>query len=154
MNSDTRLVLSIESIRDGSVGPDTGEIWFVLDGVAFPQEGWNDFVVVVLCAWTSALVRIVRGASTHERVSFFEGPYSVELTKSEDGSLLIEGRGGDHGGVRARGSAACEEIGRETLKHARGLLNSCTRRGRMTRDAEALRWEMAALDEAMKILVR
>ena len=48
---------------------------------AFPAKGWNDFVVVLLDALVSSLLRIVEDKSSTERVHFMEGPYVIELRR-------------------------------------------------------------------------
>lgn len=51
---------------------------------------WNDFVIVILNAWSQALLRIVRAESAAERVYFMEGPYHVELTPSGNGQVRLK----------------------------------------------------------------
>jgi hypothetical protein len=70
-------------------GPETGDIAVVFDGRAFPASKWNDFVVVILTAWLSALRRVCQTAHTTERVHFMEGPFAVDLTGLGDGTVRV-----------------------------------------------------------------
>ncbi|MEW1676682.1 hypothetical protein AB0O47_26130 [Streptomyces noursei] len=56
----------------------SGEIWFTLGGVDFPEAHWTDSPVSVLGSMGEAL----RSAASGEvgEVYFFEGPYYVRLT--------------------------------------------------------------------------
>lgn len=62
------IVVDAKSISPGRTGPATGNVWIMLGQLAFPFQNWNDFVVVILEAWASAIVRMLRGVSEHERV--------------------------------------------------------------------------------------
>jgi hypothetical protein len=87
--TEARLVIDPTSISLRSVGPATGDIALVLGDIAFPAEAWNDFVLVVLEAWLSALTRILRHLSDAERVHFMEGPYSVDITRLSKGAIQV-----------------------------------------------------------------
>src|SRR5262245_60597798 len=84
-----RIVVDAKSIRPGSAGPATGNIWIMLGQLAFPFQNWNDFVVVILEAWASAVVRMLRGVSEHERVHFMDGPYVVEVSSASEDVLRL-----------------------------------------------------------------
>lgn len=85
------LVVDAETLRPGNAGPATGNIWVVLDHSAFPVEGWNDFVVVILDAWVSGLLRLLRGLSDRELVHFMDGPYAVEISALAPGTVRLRG---------------------------------------------------------------
>jgi len=99
-----RLVVDAKTLRAGSVSPATGAVWIAWDGVAFPSEGWDDFVVVILDAWASALLNLLRSRSEREEVHFMEGPYSVDVTRASESVFqvcAIERRRGLHASVAA-----------------------------------------------------
>ena len=70
---ETKIKLSGTSIA--------GEVWISLNDREFPHASWSDFVVVVLEAWSAAVMRVIDGASTCESVYFMEGPYLVKLSR-------------------------------------------------------------------------
>jgi hypothetical protein len=76
-----------DTFRLGRVGPATGEIWLAVDDVAFPAPNWDDFVIVILDAWTTALLRLLRGSNQFERVHFMEGPYEVQMRAERVGMV-------------------------------------------------------------------
>jgi hypothetical protein len=57
--SKARLVVDPASVRADGNGPASGVVWLALDGLAFPSKGWNDFVVVILDAYASAVLRLL-----------------------------------------------------------------------------------------------
>jgi hypothetical protein len=77
--SEAYLVVDAKTLSPGSMGPATGSIWLMLGDSAFPLSGWNDFVVVILEAWVSSILRLLRGLSDSELVHFMDGPYAVEI---------------------------------------------------------------------------
>jgi hypothetical protein len=86
---EARLVVDPSSIALRTSGTATGDIALAIAGVVFPVAGWNDFVVVILEAWLSALVRMVQNASDAERVHFMEGPYAVDMTRLNTGAIQV-----------------------------------------------------------------
>ena len=99
--SEARIFFDAKTLRQGGVGPATGNVWVMLGDVAFPQIGWNDFAVVVLEAWVSAILRLLRSVSRNELVHFMDGPYVVELAQLSEDTLRL--RANSHG----RGEEIC-----------------------------------------------
>src|SRR4051812_22305838 len=83
------LVVDSSSLEARVGAAATANLWLVVDGREFPSRGWNDFAVVVLAWWATALLRLFRGASTKERVDFMDGPYAVEVTGPSSGALRL-----------------------------------------------------------------
>jgi hypothetical protein len=59
----------------------TGIVFVEVNGVAFPDRHWNDFVVVILSWWLEALGR-VPGSSTPQICSFMDGPFHFEVQRT------------------------------------------------------------------------
>src|ERR1044071_10222141 len=87
--TDARLIVDPSSITFRSSGPATGDITLLVDGVPFPSAGWNDFVIVILQAWISALVRLAQQASQNERVHFMGGTYAIDLGPVRNGLVRL-----------------------------------------------------------------
>lgn len=83
------LLVDASSLSVNSSGVATGNIELVLGEVSFPAPGWNDFIVVILEAWVSALVRLIRKTSTAERVHFMEGPYAVDMSRLDIATIRL-----------------------------------------------------------------
>ena len=66
---------SFERNSDGLI---TGVLFVELDGEAFPDHRWNDFVVVVLSWWLEALAALPGGVSPLV-CSFMDGPFQFEV---------------------------------------------------------------------------
>lgn len=86
---EARLVVDATTVLVRSSGPATGDIALVIGGITFPGPGWNDFVIVILGAWLSALARLVRKESAGERVHFMEGPFAVDMKRLENGTIRL-----------------------------------------------------------------
>jgi hypothetical protein len=87
--SEPQLIVDPLSISRRGSGPDTGDIVLAIGGIHFPMAGWNDFVIVILDAWLSALLRVVQRTSNIERVHFMEGPYAVDLACMNTGRIQV-----------------------------------------------------------------
>jgi hypothetical protein len=87
--NEARLVVDPSTISLRTSAPATGDIALIVRGVVFPVAGWNDFVVVILEAWLTALVRMCRHTSDAERVHFMEGPYAVDMTRLDTGAIQV-----------------------------------------------------------------
>lgn len=92
-----RIVVDTGTLRPGGVGPATGTVWLALGNAAFPITDWNDFIVVILEAWVSALLRLLAGVSSHEIVHFMDGPYAVEVVSISASAFRLRAiEGGRH----------------------------------------------------------
>lgn len=60
-----------------------GPIWCESDAVAFPGPNWHDFPVVVLRSWLEAAVLLADGGGRSATIRFMDGPYKVQLFKTE-----------------------------------------------------------------------
>jgi hypothetical protein len=67
----------------------TGDIHLAIDGVPFPHPEWNDFIVVVACAFAQSCVRLLRAESDAETVHFMEGPHAVLFRRSSETSWQL-----------------------------------------------------------------
>jgi hypothetical protein len=134
-----QLVVEPGSVRPGHQGPATGNVWLILEHGAFPAERWNDFVVVILEAWVTALWRLRQGSSC-EVVHFMEGPYEVHLSTAGTAGQMLR----VHPVVRGRGAFPFEEtpeteFSTRLLSSGRRVLSACRRQACWSEDAENLR---------------
>lgn len=67
-----------QSPESGSV---TGGIHLELADGAFPEAGWSDFPVTILCWWADALLHLEGRTGREVQWRFMDGPYSVRLTR-------------------------------------------------------------------------
>lgn len=138
------LVVDPSSIVLCGSGPATGNIALSIAGTWFPATGWNDFVVVILEAWLSALVRIVRGTSDTERVHFMEGPYAVDLARVASGAIQVrtlERPNRQHGLLEVMPLTLVENA----VSVADAVVVFCRQHGHHSRDVERLATSLEAL---------
>jgi hypothetical protein len=148
--TEARLIVDAETLRSGSAGPSTGLIWVALDDVPFPMHGWNDFVVVILSAWTDALLRLTRAPSSRELVHFMDGPYAVELQLTSADMLRMSALKNQVqvASIDANALVLIESV----LDGSEQVLAACRAQNRWSRDEEALSEDLPMLRrEAMRL---
>ncbi len=140
----THIVVDPSSFRLGKVGPSTGEIWLAFDSIAFPAPRWNDFVVVILEAWAAALLRILRGSSSFERVHFMDGPFEVEIRRASDDELQLLAL--ERGSIeKARVSVSMNLLVADLLAAADAIVIACRESGDMSTDSARLERALPAM---------
>jgi len=72
------------SIAQHVSGNITGVIYWRSNDHCFPDDNWNDFVVVLLGWWTKAITRLLLGCSRSETFDFMDGPFSMLCTTATD----------------------------------------------------------------------
>jgi hypothetical protein len=138
-----RVVVDQASFKVSHTGPSTGRIWIALDSVVFPAAGWNDFVVVVLEACVSAMLRTLRGYNDVERFFFMEGPYEVEMVlKTPD---VLDIRALELGVQRAQTAMTAREMIAELSSVAEIVLETCYRLGDESDDLARLKQGLLAM---------
>ena len=100
MMQPARIELDLESVSRSPVsGLVTAGIWIRADGQDFPANGWTDSAVVILATLEEGVLRLLRGDSASERVSFMEGPFVVGVDGTRVGpwsmALVQRKRSGD-----------------------------------------------------------
>ena len=70
--------------------PITGTLYLELGRHQFPEKGWNDFVVIVLTWWLSAMREMKLGRSTNQELRFMDGPLHINVSKREFDFCQIE----------------------------------------------------------------
>jgi len=68
----------------------TGVIYFDFDSYQFPEKGWNDFIVVVLCWWLSSLKNIISCWSDSEELRFMDGSLYICVKKLSYRTCKVE----------------------------------------------------------------
>jgi hypothetical protein len=148
MMASTFLITVANSVRTRKPGPATGDIWVVIDGREFPMCGWNDFVVVILNFWTTALMRLIRNDSKSEIVDFMDGPHCVVITMTTPTTLRLRALEGD--GRRLKGPVGevpVEQIILELTSQSHEILAECKKQGWWSKDADILLSSITELEK-------
>ena len=85
---DGRLDLSGKSV--------TGGIWVNFDDEPFPEHGWDDFAVTLLCWWADETAKLFDGQEQCE-FGFMDGPFVVTALVSPSGKGVARAWEGDPG---------------------------------------------------------
>lgn len=66
--------------RSGSI---TGEIWFQVGEISFPEPLWSDFTIVVLEWWINAIRELEHARSeVSKKLIFMDGPFYNHAPRS------------------------------------------------------------------------
>jgi hypothetical protein len=146
-----RIVVDAATLTPGSIGPATGTVWLDVEGVAFPSEKWNDFVVVVLGWWAAAVLRALRGEIGPHEVHFMDGPYLVELTaasRSDWRLALIDT--GETRRLRRQYSVTPRQLVESIIIGSDSILRASRAAGHWSTDATKLEEATAGLRNELK----
>jgi hypothetical protein len=123
--------------RSGS-GSITGTIHVELDGFAFPEKGWSDFVVVILGWWLKSLDRIGRGDEAAELL-FMDGPFAIQLSTVGGASCSLElWEKSSSETLFASGTVPILDLIGEIERVAAEVMKECSGRGWQSADLDSL----------------
>lgn len=133
------VLVDPESIRRMGGTGETGRLWIGFGARGFPEEGWNDFVVVVLRCLCAGVDELVRGTSVRVVVRFMDGPFAVVAERTAGGGVSLAG-------IRDTGSPAmiCEgtddlrAFAKRVRRSASLVLQTCADLGWQGPDLDAL----------------
>jgi hypothetical protein len=141
--------LDAETIERSDTGSITGTVWMRMDEIAFPEPGWNDFIVVVLGWWTNEAAALIAGTKTSGEFMFMDGPFTVSVAPVGDSWRLECNRRRKNGVVREHeASATAGEVTTALVIGADAVLGVCAKKGWQSKDIEELRSGRAALVHA------
>lgn len=144
---EVRLRVDASSLsRSGMSGTISAGVWLESDDGAFPEQGWDDWALLVVSDLAAATRALTPGRHSRQNVRFFEGPHTVGLTLRPDATLdvtLTDGhRTGQSQTVHGRWPvwvASVETAGSE-------LVSACTSGGwSEVEEVDQLRRQLAAL---------
>jgi hypothetical protein len=140
------LVIEPKSLRLSPSGKALANIWLQINGLQFPMNHWNDFVVVIMSWWVLALLRLVSGVSSQEIVHFMDGPYAVEVAALPSGMLRFRAltRSSRDREV-ATGEEPINPFVLGLIAQTREVLEECKRQAWWSKDAEILESSSEAL---------
>ena len=78
-----KLVVKKNSLKKISEKP-TGVVFVEHNGVAFPEDNWNDFAISLVTAWADCIVEVRKKNLSMASVSFMDGPFKVVIEKNGD----------------------------------------------------------------------
>lgn len=121
----------------------TGRIHLRLDDEAFPEQDWDDFVVVILDWWCALLTNQKR-----TELGFMDGPFRAVLTSKTTAESAVElvGRRLDQ---VLTGLVSQPTLARSVVAACDRVLEACRRQGWTTADIERLDSNRSALAERL-----
>ena len=133
------IVTEPGTVAVSQTGPVTGCIWLEFNGNCFPEHAWNDLVIVVMGWWLAALLRLQRQESQRETIDFMDGPYRLEISRTETGMLSVRAfddqRGKD---AVATGETPLPPFVAQATAQAVALLEACRRNRVWSKDEQSL----------------
>lgn len=83
------MLLHIDELNFEKGRNTTGQIYFNFSGEYFPEEGWNDFVEIILNWWSNELFDFFTDKATdHCCLTFMDGSFDMNLFKVKDSNSL------------------------------------------------------------------
>jgi hypothetical protein len=74
-------VVDTENMARGGMGSITGPVFLRFEGGAYPEEGWNDFPVVILGWWLEGIAAFLNDGSQSFSGRFMDGPYEFTVRR-------------------------------------------------------------------------
>jgi hypothetical protein len=153
--TETSMIVETSSLAVRPGGPATANIWMVINGREFPMRRWNDFVVVVLSWWATALLQLLRNTSAKETLHFMDGPYTVEVSKTASGMLQFRALEGSGRNIEtAIGEEPTLPFILGLIAQSREVLNECKLQNWWSKDAETLKISLEALEREFPRLMK
>ncbi len=138
-----------ESIEKSANGSITGSIWLQMDDAAFPEQGWNDFVVVILGWWTNEAAALIAGTKTRGELMFMDGPLSVAISaEGERWKLECNRRQRSGRTLEHRATVEVSDVAAALIRAADAVLQRCEKERWKSSDIEELQRGRAALAHA------
>jgi hypothetical protein len=94
MRLNVEIIVEPRLLRLAKSGAVVGPIWLrskEKSELAFPETGWTDFPVVVLCWWLNAVEAVLRNTSAEAACPFMDGPFEFVLSRSGELQLRDSG---------------------------------------------------------------
>lgn len=150
MDRDCRLDFDECSIQKSSSGSITGVLFWTVDDQFFPDDKWNDFVVLVVSWWVRSVSRMLDGTSTAESLNFMDGPFSVECTvvNSVANCRYVDRRSEEL--IICDVNMELESLSSEIFAVAKSVLRSCHLEGIRTSDVVELEHGVEKLEESLR----
>jgi hypothetical protein len=138
-----------ETFEKAASGSITGVIWLQMDAIAFPEQGWNDFVVVILGWWTNEASALVAATKNRGEFGFMDGPFMVSVIANGDTWQLDCNKRGRNGTALVhKATVTATEIASGLIHCADIALKRCDKNGWSHADVDELRRGRAALAHA------
>jgi hypothetical protein len=125
------------SLEITASGATSGRIWMTLGEVAFPEEGWFDFPVVVTTLWLDLLSELLSGKVSRGQVRFMEGSFTVVAAIESDRLVRIEFQARRSVPIVFRSIEATSALS-QAVGAAQALAEECEMRHWQSADIESL----------------
>lgn len=130
------VLVDSKQLRRSTSGSITGPIFLRGPTGAFPEEGWLDFPVVILCWWIEGLREIESGESRSFEGSFMDGPFEF-VVQSKTG-LTCSVSWGQRGKAIALGIVNVSALLKSAVAAGRVVAESCRENSWGGKDVELL----------------
>lgn len=121
---DIDININPDSIIMSKSGAITGEIFLSISDDFFPEENWNDFIVIVLGWWLNRLKAYYEKEEDKFEMCFMDGPLSIKVKKSTEDIFKLSFIRDTETGKQILFTAECfeEEFKKKLLTAARKVL--------------------------------
>lgn len=111
----------------------TGEIYFQIGDFFFPEEGWNDFVAIILSWWLHA----IRNSKNDFELLFMDGPLKIKAEKTKENEIFLVFMHGE--ACVFRTDCLKDDLEKQLVKAARKTLQKVSQEKWKADEIDALR---------------
>lgn len=81
-------------ITDSSISREninvTGDIFFSIDNICFPEENWNDFILIIVGNWINEYMSFLNSCRRKFTLYFMDGAFEVAGTLKDSENIKLE----------------------------------------------------------------
>jgi len=122
----------------------TGVVFWTFNGKSFPEDRWNDFVLVLANWWLNSVKILRSGKGT--RFDFMDGPFRINC-KHVRGLVYCEFLDTRRERqIDGEWVGSLKEISDAILEYAKAVLLFCTQSGLSNKDVKSLQRDLEAFE--------
>ena len=142
--SNFKITFNKNFIHKSKRGSITAPLFFDYGEYQFPENGWSDFVVVVLSWWIDACSVINKGREEKVELSFMDGPMLLRLFLREEGKVEMHcvDQRGEKEIIEYKTTIDLSKLSQQLISVANEVLNICSQNGWESEDISNLRKEV------------
>lgn len=141
MIKNIKIIVNTETFNKSKYGSITGEIFFKVESAVFPENNWNDFIVVILSQWLMEFKQFVETKSTSFEMNFMDGPLFINVKRKNDKELYLKfsKKYIDDEEVYLSTVCSVDKLNQELVNVAQKILEEVEKRNWVTPDIVALK---------------
>ena len=85
------IIVDAETLEQTLSGSSiSGKIYWQFDDYFFPEQHWYDFVLPLLCWWSSSIIEMLSGSCEKTTLLYMDGPQQMIVKVNDANTLIFE----------------------------------------------------------------